>query len=139
MSDRQGQQAQGEDFKHEGETVNLELRVTKKKVEYRNGDEVVAEHDKASKKWDYKGKQFDVTSSDDANIKPGKNTNINPGQHTNITSPTVAINGATGVAISGPTSVNGNPVATTEMFIPRDVVIAALEQRIAALEARLGS
>ena len=133
----QGQQAQGEDFKHEGETVNLELRVTKKKVEYRNGDEVVAEHDKQSKKWDYKGKQFDVTSSDDANIKPGKTPN-QPGQHTNITSPTVNINGSTGVAISGPTSVNGNPVATTEMFIPRDAVIAALEQRIAALgsEAR---
>ena len=128
-----------QDHKHEGDTVNLELRVTKKKVEYRNGDEVVASHDKETKKWDYKGKEFNVTSADDANIKPGKNTNIQPGQNTNITSPTVNINGSTGISLTGPTSVNGNPVATTEMFIPRDAVIAALEQRIAALEARLGS
>ena len=96
-----------------------ELRVNKKKVEFRNGDEVVAAHDKQSKKWDYKGKEFNVTSEDNANIKPGKNTNI--------TSPTVGINGADGVGITGPTTVNGNPVATTDMFIARDAVILALE------------
>ena len=119
-----------QDHKHEGETVNTELRVTKKKIEFRNGDEVVASHDKQSKKWDYKGKEFNVTSEDNANINPGKNTNIN--------SPTTNINSATGVNITGPTSVNGSPVVTTEILLPRDVLIAALEQRIAALEARLG-
>jgi phage gp45-like len=110
-----------QDHKHEGETVNTELRVTKKKIEFRNGDEVIADHDKQSNKWNFKGKEHHVTSSD---------------KHT-VTSQQVGINGTT-VAITGATSVNGNPVATTEMFIPRDAVIAALEQRIAALEARLG-
>ena len=110
------QQSQGEeDFKHEGETVNTELRVTKKKIEFRNGDEVVAEHDKQSKKWDIKGKETKITSSDG----------------THITSQNVSINGASGVGINGPTSVNGNPVATTDMLIARDATIMALEQRIA--------
>jgi phage gp45-like len=109
-----------QDHKHEGESVNTELRVTKKKIEFRNGDEVVAEHDKQSKKWDIKGKETRISSSD----------------ATNITSQAVGINGTT-VAINGATSVNGNPVATTDMLLTRDATIMALEARIAALEARL--
>ena len=56
---KQGQKKEDE-FKHEGDTVNTELRVTKKKIEFRNGDEVVAEHDKQSKKWDIKGKETKI-------------------------------------------------------------------------------
>jgi phage gp45-like len=107
-------------YKHEGETVNTELRVTKKKIEFRNGDQVKASHDKETDKWNFGGKEHHVTSSD---------------KHT-VTSQQIGLSGTT-VAINGATSVNGNPIATTNMFIPRDAVIAALEQRIAALEARL--
>ena len=125
----QGQQAQGEDFKHEGDTVNTELRVTKNKIEFRNGENVKAEHNKDSDKWDFKGKEHHVTSSESHTVSTKQVT---------IGNQNVNINGSSHVAITGPTTVNGDGVATLSMFIPRDALIVALEQRIAALEARLG-
>jgi phage gp45-like len=110
-----------QDHKHEGDTVNTELRVTKKKIEFRNGDEVVADHEKSSNKWNFKGKEHHVTSSD---------------KHT-VTSNQVGITGST-VAINGATSINGSPVATTATLQGHFDLVAALEARIAALEARLG-
>ncbi len=53
-SGAQGQQQQ--DFKHEGESVNLEVRVSKKRIEFRSGDDVVGYYDKASKTWVFIGK-----------------------------------------------------------------------------------
>ena len=126
-----GGKQQGTDhsnYKHEGETINTELRVTKKKIEFRNGDEVVAEHDKQSKKWDIKGKQVAVTPEDSHTVST-KQVTIG---HQNVN-----INGSSAVAISGPTSVNGSPVVT-EATAATLSVIAALEARIVALEARLG-
>jgi phage gp45-like len=111
-----------ENFKHEGDTVNTELRVTKKKIEFRNGETVKAEHDKQSDKWDFKGKEHHVTSSD---------------KHT-VTTKQVAINGSTGIGLTGPTTVNGSPVATTATLSDTFVIIAELQARVAALEARLG-
>jgi phage gp45-like len=110
-----------QDHKHEGDTVNTELRVTKKKIEFRNGDEVVADHEKSSNKWNFKGKEHHVTSSD---------------KHT-VTSQQVGINGST-VGINGAVSVNGSPVATTATLAPHFHLVAALVARIEALEARLG-
>jgi phage gp45-like len=119
-----GQKTQTPDhsnYKHEGETINTELRVTKKKIEFRNGDEVIADHEKSSNKWNFKGKEHHVTSSD---------------KHS-VTSQQVGITGTT-VAINGATSINGSPVATTATLQSHFELVAALEARIAALEARLG-
>jgi phage gp45-like len=44
-----GQQQQ--DFKHEGQTVNNEVRVNKGRIEFRTGDTVVAYYDKQSDSW----------------------------------------------------------------------------------------
>jgi phage gp45-like len=45
-----------QDYKHEGETVNNEMRVTKKRIEFRSGDDVVGYYDKQSKTWCFIGK-----------------------------------------------------------------------------------
>jgi phage gp45-like len=111
-----------QDHKHEGESVNTELRVTKKKIEFYNGDQQVGEHDKASQKWNMKGKEFNATPSDASNIN----------------SKQVNINGSTGIAMSGPTTINGSPAATMGTLQSHFDLVAALEARIAALEARLG-
>jgi len=44
------------DFKHEGESVNLEMRVSKKRIEFRSGDDVVGYYDKEGKTWVFIGK-----------------------------------------------------------------------------------
>jgi phage gp45-like len=44
-----GQQQQ--DFKHEGDTVNNEVRVSKARIEFRTGDTVVGYYDKQSSTW----------------------------------------------------------------------------------------
>jgi phage gp45-like len=111
-----------QDHKHEGESVNTELRVTKKKIEFYNGETQVGEHDKQSQKWNMKGKEFNATPSD--------------GSH--ISSKNVTINGSTGVGITGPTTINGSPAATAATLQSHFDLVAALEARIAALEARLG-
>jgi hypothetical protein len=52
-----GGQSQGQqDFKHEGESVNTEMRVTKGRIEFRSGDTVVGYYDKQSKTWCFIGK-----------------------------------------------------------------------------------
>lgn len=43
------------EHKHEGETVNLEMRCTKTRIEFRAGDDVVGYYDKAGKKWVFTG------------------------------------------------------------------------------------
>jgi phage gp45-like len=45
-----------QDFKHEGDSVNNEMRVTKKRIEFRSGDTVVGYYDKASATWCFIGK-----------------------------------------------------------------------------------
>lgn len=55
LQSTQGQQQQ-QDFKHEGESVNLEVRVSKARIEFRSGDDVVGYYDKSSKTWCFIGK-----------------------------------------------------------------------------------
>jgi hypothetical protein len=43
--------AGGDEYKHEGETVNLEVRVSKKRIEFRSGEDVVGYYDKESNTW----------------------------------------------------------------------------------------
>lgn len=50
------------EHKHEGETVNTEVRSTKTRIEFRVGDEVVGYYDKSGKTWCFKG---DVLLGDD--------------------------------------------------------------------------
>jgi hypothetical protein len=45
-----------QDFKHEGESVNLEVRVSKKRIEFYSGEDVVGYYDKASTTWCFIGK-----------------------------------------------------------------------------------
>jgi len=46
---------QKKDFKHEGETVNTEIRCTKNRIEFRVGDTVVGYYDKSAKRWSFTG------------------------------------------------------------------------------------
>lgn len=43
------------EHKHEGETVNMEIRATSSRIEFRAGDEVVGYYDKGAKTWVLKG------------------------------------------------------------------------------------
>jgi hypothetical protein len=45
-----------EDFKHEGETVNTEIRCTKNRIEFRAGDKVVGYYDVQKDEWEHKAK-----------------------------------------------------------------------------------
>ena len=52
------------DYKHEGETVNTEIRATKNRIEFRSGDDVVGYYDKQAKRWCFMGEV--KLGSDDA-------------------------------------------------------------------------
>lgn len=71
---------QRQDFKHEGETVNSEVRVTKNKIEIYDADTVVAVYDRSAKTWTFKAKNMITIECTDGptNIK-GKNINFNGG------------------------------------------------------------
>jgi phage gp45-like len=51
----EAQQKERENHKHEGETVNTEIRCTKGRIEFRVGDEVVGYYDKSAKRWSFTG------------------------------------------------------------------------------------
>jgi phage gp45-like len=55
----QGQQgSQSKEHKHEGETVNTEVRCTKNRIEFRTGDKVVGYYDVKEDKWFFTGKDI---------------------------------------------------------------------------------
>jgi hypothetical protein len=142
-----------QDYKHEGQTINTEVRVIKNKIEFRTSDQdsgVVANHVKDSGQWNFMAKEHNVKSTEKHTVQTkqvsinGQNSvgvqsqqvTINGSTSTTIGNQKVSINGSQGVAVTGPTSVNGKPVATTDMFESRDQLIAELTSRISALEAR---
>lgn len=51
----QQQEQQEEDFKHEGESVNTEVRCTKKKISFFSGEDEVGYYDKENKRWVFIG------------------------------------------------------------------------------------
>jgi phage gp45-like len=108
-----------QDYKHEGKTVNTEVRMTKKKIEFYNGETQVGEHDKQSQKWNMKGKEF----------------NASPSDGTHINTKNVTINGSSGIAVNGPTTINGSPASTLATLAPTLQTVEALLARVAALEA----
>jgi phage gp45-like len=64
-----------QDFKHEGETVNTEVRCSAKRIEFRVGDEVVGYYDKAGKKWVFIG-ELHLGSEDAAHPVYGVNGGV---------------------------------------------------------------
>lgn len=53
-----------EEFKHEGETVNTEVRCTKNRIEFRAGDKVVGYYDVKEDKWFFTGKTIHNKATD---------------------------------------------------------------------------
>jgi phage gp45-like len=53
-----------EDFKHEGETVNTEVRCTKNRIEFRAGDKVVGYYDVSEDKWFFTSKTIHSKATD---------------------------------------------------------------------------
>jgi hypothetical protein len=49
-SQRDDQQSD-EDYKHEGESVNVEMRMTSQQIQYYDGDQVTGYYDKSAKTW----------------------------------------------------------------------------------------
>jgi len=120
--------SQSKDHKHEGESVNNEMRVSKKRIEFRTGDNVVGYYDKASSTWCFIGK---VKLGSESAQHPVYGVNGGVGK-------TSDPNGSDAVLVNAPkpgppTSLDGQP------FEARDARIEALEARIAALESRLAS
>lgn len=128
-----GQSAQ--DFQHEGQSVNHEIKVSKANIQTLDSTTVVSQYTKQTSQWNFIGKEHLVSSSDKHTVTT-KQVNINGSTSATFAGQQVNINGTTGIALSGPTSVNGNPVATADMLAARDAAIAALEARVASLEAR---
>ncbi|HVG51530.1 MAG TPA: phage baseplate assembly protein [Xanthobacteraceae bacterium] len=59
----------GKDHKHEGETVNTEVRATAKDIQILDGETVVARYDKASGQWTFTSKKIKLEASDTFEIK----------------------------------------------------------------------
>ena len=62
-------QSNGKDHKHEGETVNTEIRATKKKIEILDGETVVAVYSKENKSWTFKTDTITVEAKNKLTLK----------------------------------------------------------------------
>lgn len=63
------------DHKHEGETVNCEVRCTKDRIEFRAGDEVFGFFDKNAKKWNFNGSDMEHNFSETITQTSKKHSN----------------------------------------------------------------
>lgn len=57
------------DFKHEGETVNTEIRATKKDIQILDGTTVVAKYDKQTGAWTFTSKKITLTASESMTLE----------------------------------------------------------------------
>jgi hypothetical protein len=62
-------QSNGKDHKHEGETVNTEIRATKKDIQILDGETVVAKYDKESGTWTFTSKNITLTAQEKMILK----------------------------------------------------------------------
>jgi hypothetical protein len=114
-----------QDFQHEGQSVNNEMRVSKARIEFRTGDTVVGYYDKASATWCFIGK-----------VKLGTESAQNPVYGVNGgVGMTSDPNGSDAVLINAPkpgppTSQDNQPLVA--IFERLDV----LERRVTELEGR---
>jgi len=79
-----GSGSQSQDYKHEGETINMEVRVTKSRIEFRDGDNVVGYYDKQNKRWSFTG-EMRLGSDDATDPAYGVNKDSGKGQVTEST------------------------------------------------------
>jgi phage gp45-like len=64
------QSGQAQDFKHEGEQVNTEVRCTAQKVSIYDSETLIAVYDRGSKTWSFNlGGDFNVTTKGKVNVK----------------------------------------------------------------------
>jgi len=63
-----GQEQKKEKYKHEGDSVNTEVRVTGKRIEFYTGDKLVGHYDKGSNTWELNesGGKFKVIIKSDS-------------------------------------------------------------------------
>lgn len=80
LAESGGGQSNGKDHKHEGETVNTEVRATKNKIEILDGETVVAVYSKQDKSWTFTAKnKLTVRCSDGPTEIWGKPIKFNGG------------------------------------------------------------
>jgi len=116
-----------EDYKHEGDEVNTEMRASKSKVDFRTGDTSVGHYDKGGKEW-----QFTSGGDKDKSVKVDGNH-----AHIKIGGNSIWVDSG-GCWSSKPIELKADPSSTKIMKHPLEVRIEQLEARIVALEARLG-
>jgi|GEM_PF-3033513 hypothetical protein len=137
-----------EDFKHEGETVNTEIRCTKNRIEFRAGDKVVGYYDVQKDEWQHKAK----TIKNEASSISHKGVQYFD-EDIHVMKKVIAMDGlkpgngdwGTGTPSSGPSlldpAVAGEPAELppdVQAYVARKQAQAdALEARLAKMEARL--
>jgi hypothetical protein len=112
------------DFKHEGETVNLEMRVSKKRIEFRSGDSVVGYYDKGASRWVFIG-EIKLGSEDASHPVYGVNGSVGK---------TTEPSGAGAVLVNAPKP--GPPTSEDMAPLTLELRLADLERRVVELEAR---
>jgi hypothetical protein len=114
-----------QDYKHEGESVNTEIRCTSGRIEFRIGDTVVGYYDKSNTRWSFTG---EMRLGDDNADHPVYGVNGGVGKTTKTSgSGAVLVN----APLPGPpTSLDTSPL---EDVLRR---LDAIERRLSALEAR---
>jgi hypothetical protein len=115
-----------EQYKHEGDEVNTEMRASKSKVEFRTGDTVVGAYDKDNKRWLHTAGGDETKSSkvDDNHVHMMHGDNV-------------LWCDSGGIWSSKPIQLKGDPSSKEIIKHPLQLRVEALEARIAALEARL--
>jgi len=137
-----------EDFKHEGETVNTEIRCTKNRIEFRTGDKVVGYYDVEKDEWQHKAKT--IKNEADSISHKGKQY-FDDDIH--VMKKVYAMDGlkpgngdwSAGTPSAGPSRSNpavaGDPAPLppdVQAYVARkEAQAAALEARLAKMEARL--
>jgi hypothetical protein len=143
-----------EDYKHEGDKVNTEIRCTKNRIEFRAGDKVVGYYDVQKDEWEHKAKTIKNDASSISHkgvqyfdndihvmkrvyaldgLKPG-NGDWNSG--TPSSGPSMADPSMAGPPIDLPPDIAAYVASKQEKADALEARLAAMEARIAELEAR---
>jgi hypothetical protein len=113
-----------QDFQHEGQSVNLEMRVSKTRIEFYSGTTVVGYYDKGSSTWSFIGT---VKLGDDSASHPVYGVNGGKGM-------TTVASGAGAVLVNAPQP--GPPTSEDTQTRIMEQRFAVLESRVAELEGR---
>ena len=116
-----------EDYKHEGDTVNTEVRANKSKVEFRTGDTAVGHYDKDAKEW-----QLTSSGDDSKSVKVTDNH-----AHIKIGGNSIFVDSG-GCWSTQPIQIKGDPTAVRGDGPTWMERIEQLEARVKQLEASHG-